>query len=231
MEKTLIRRFLTRFCSALQPQGGCSESITAQCTRKLKYVVCQKGFSKRSLPKSFNRNRHNVSFSFGEHANSVMLTGTPRHGCRRTFSPGSFCSACKLLQHLLEIRLTETSTCYMTERTGGEPEYWQRYHAVPQVFPIVQHCAQQYSQRSLVQHTESVGKYHSHITNRRQIFKGSLWLMLHRPRPQCTRGRGFHFILLWLVSAVLLSKRNTKFFTDTETIHLSVVLHANTLTC
>lgn len=35
----------------------------------------------------------------------------------------SFCSACKLSQHLLEVRLTETSTCYMTERTGGEPEY------------------------------------------------------------------------------------------------------------
>lgn len=194
-------------------------------------MVCQKGFSKSSLPKSLNRHHLKISFSLGEHANSLMLTGTPRPGCRRTFSPGSFCSTCKLLQHLLEIRLTETSTCYMTERTGGEQEYWQRYQHSTAVFPIVQHCAQQYSQRSLVQHTESVGKYHSHITNRRQIFKGSLWLLLHRPRPQTHEGAGLPLQppLVGLSRATV--KNETPTFLTLLTLKPSTCQWCSMLTC
>lgn len=104
-------------------------------------------------------------------------------------SPGSFCLACKLSQHLLEVRLSTDRNINMLH----DWTYCRRTRiltAVPHctaVLPIVLHCAQQYSHRSLVQHTVSVRWPLSHF-RQRQIFKGFLWLLLHRPRPLMHRG-------------------------------------------
>lgn len=84
--------------------------------------------------------------------------------------------------------LTETSTCYMTEHTGGEPEYWQQYNTVLQYFRYC-NCARQFSQRSLVGPTVYVSH---HISTVKQIIKGFLWL-LNRPHPQKHGGWDSHF--------------------------------------
>lgn len=104
-------------------------------------------------------------------------------------SPRSLCSACKLSQYLLEVRLSTDRNINMLH----DWTYCRRTRiltAVPHctaVLPIVRHCAQQYSQRSLVQHTVSVRWPLSHF-RQKQIFKGFLWLLRHRPRPWYTMG-------------------------------------------
>lgn len=61
--------------------------------------------------------------------------------------------------------------------------YWRRTRILTAVLLIVQHCAQQYSQRSLVQHTVSVSWTLSHFKLKTDVWRLFFFLWLHRPRP------------------------------------------------
>lgn len=202
---------LQRASSALQPQGGCSESITAQRTRKLKYMVCQKGFSKSSFPKILNRNDLNVSFSFGEHANILMLTGTPRPGCRWTFSPGSFCSATVAAPPGDQ---TDRNINMLHDWT-----YWRRTRILTAV-PTQYRSIPDSTTLCTAVLTEVTGPTYwicgeiplSHYKQKTDIQRLSVAAASQATPPNTRRGRGFRFNLLWLVSAVLLSKMKHQLF-------------------
>lgn len=109
---------------------------------KLRNISCIRRFSKFPL---------NLSTGISCCRNFTICR---RRGCNRTLRLEASARACKLSQHLLEIRLTETSTCYMTERTGGGPEYWQQYRAVPRYSPRWYNTVHSSTHRGrLVRHT------------------------------------------------------------------------------
>lgn len=123
--------------------------------------------------------------------------------------PGILCLACKLSQHLLEVRPTETSTCYMTERTGGEPEEYSSttlYRSTPGSTTL--HSSTHRGPTYCVCKMTSLT-----ISNKERYSKAFRGCCFTGHAPNTQRGRGFRLKhnVLWSVStsAVLLLERNT----------------------
>lgn len=111
---------------------------------------------------------------------------------------------------------------------GGQTEYWQKHqHAT--WLNVLQENQNTNSSTTLYRSTPdsttlctAVLTEVQHVQDdwplshckQRHVFKGFLWLLLHRPRPQIHKGRGFSFKPNLLrpgsTSAVLLLKRNTE---------------------
>jgi len=70
--------------------------------------------------------------------------------------------------------------------------YWRRTRILTAVLLIVQHCAQQYSQRSLVQHTVSVSWTLSHFKLKTDVWR-LFFFVASQATPQQMMGRGFSF--------------------------------------